>query len=154
VAQAALNSSGETVTRNGATTAMSGTYTVTVTGSGGCTATASKTVNVTNSLTATITGPTVFCTGNNISLTASGGSFYSWTGPGGFTSSDATFIRPNATTAMAGLYKVTVSDGGGCSATASRNITVNVSPTATITGNTNVCQGKVLTLIASGGKQL
>ncbi|QQS30900.1 MAG: hypothetical protein IPM47_08250 [Sphingobacteriales bacterium] len=143
--------SGETISRTGATTAMSGTYYVTVTGSGGCTATASKTVNVTSSLSAVITGPSVFCTGNNISLTASGGSVYSWFGPGGFTSSDATFVRPNATTAMAGLYTVTVSDGAGCSATASRNITVNISPTANITGNNSVCAGKNITLYASGG---
>ncbi|HRK27875.1 MAG TPA: HYR domain-containing protein [Chitinophagales bacterium] len=144
-----------TITRPGATTSMAGTYTVTVTGAGGCTAIASRTITVSSSsVTASITGGTTACMGNSFTLTASGGGTggsYAWGGPNGFTADGAVLTRSGLTADMAGLYTVTVTNAGGCTASASRTITINPTPTASISGNTSVCVGKVISLIATGG---
>lgn len=53
------------------------------------------------------------CPGVNAQLQAVGGSFtaYQWSGPGGYTSA----VNPT-TISLAGLYQVTVTDAGGCTA--------------------------------------
>ncbi len=89
--------------------------------------------------TASITGPTSVC-GNSVTLTASGGNSYAWTG--GATTAAATF-------SASGTYTVTVTSGGGSTATASQTVTINPAPTATISGATTGCASVVLT--ASGG---
>src|SRR6185295_1885262 len=93
------------------------TYTVVVTDGNGCTATASRVVNVTPNLVAFITpnNPDI-CSGDTVTLTASGGTNYQWTG--GPASSIYT-VSPTTTT----TYTVSVTDGGSCSATASATVT-------------------------------
>jgi gliding motility-associated-like protein len=98
-----------------------GTYSVTVTDNGGCTATASGTLTVTAGGNTVVLGnPTitnVACFGGNtgsITATVSGGSGaynYSW--------------GPSATNAnlIAGTYPLTVDDGAGCTASATYNVT-------------------------------
>lgn len=110
---------------NGATTqsitvSTSGTYDVTVTGANGCTATSSSlTVNVVPPPTATVTvsGPTVFCQGGSVTLSASGGSSYLWS-TGATTSS--------IVVTQSGTYTVDVSNGS-CGVTSSAT-TVTVNP--------------------------
>jgi subtilisin-like proprotein convertase family protein len=104
-------------------------YTVTVTGVGGCTATASTTVTVAGTLpTANISGTTTGC--GSVTLTASGGTSYAWNGGNNPTSATNTFTS-------SGTYTVTVTGSGGCTATASIAITANnTPPTAGITNNT------------------
>jgi hypothetical protein len=138
---------------NGATTSsinvtQTGSYTVTVTNGNGCSTTSSATtVTVNPNPTATITagGPTTFCTGGSVTLTASAGSSYLW-------STGATTSSINAT--QSGSYAVTVTNGNGCSTTSSATtVTVNANPTATITpsGPTTFCTGGSVTLTASAG---
>ena len=138
---------------NGATTqsiatAVSGSYTVTVTDANGCSATSSPTVVTVNDIpTASITagGPTTFCAGGSVTLTASGGSSYLW-------STGATTASIVAGTS--GSYSVTVTNANGCSATSSPTVvTANANPTASITagGPTTFCAGGSVTLTASGG---
>ncbi|HRK28701.1 MAG TPA: T9SS type A sorting domain-containing protein, partial [Chitinophagales bacterium] len=146
-----FTASGATLTRGGATLAMSGVYTVTVTAINGCTATASHTITIGSPITASISGSTGYCEGATIALTATGGATYNWSGPGGFSSSGAGLSIPNAGAANAGTYTVTVTSSGGCSATASRTITINPLPIAGITGTSEVCVGSTITLTASGG---
>lgn len=88
-----------------------------------------------------ITGTSPVCEGGTIDLTADGGTTYSWTGPAGFTSTDQNPSIANATTAMTGLYEVTVIDGNSCENTATTNVTVNARPTANITGTATICDG-------------
>ncbi len=131
-----------------------GTYTVTVTGSGGCTATASITITADNTPpTAGITnntGTTILtCITTSISVTATGGSSYAWSG--GATPTTAA----NSFTA-AGTYTVTVTDSGGCTATASIAVTAdNTPPTAGITNNTGTtiltCITTSINVTATGG---
>lgn len=53
----------------------------------------------------------------------------------------------------AGTYSVTVTDWNGCSASDNVEITVNPSPTASVTENQSICQNESVTLTASGGAQ-
>jgi hypothetical protein len=127
----------------------SGNYSVRVTNVSGCTATSSATVvTVYSNPTAIITagGPTTFCAGGNVSLTASAGSSYLWT-PGGQTTQ-------NITISTAGSYTVKVTNSNGCFVTsASTNIVVNSNPVAIINagGPTTFCQGSNVVLTASAG---
>lgn len=90
-----------------------GTYTVTVTGTGGCTATASTVVALTTSPSAANNGPV--CIGGALSLSTNSATSYSWSGPNSFTSSlQNPTVSASATTAMAGTY--TVSVVGSCAA--------------------------------------
>src|SRR5207247_586962 len=119
---------------NGATTqsitvSASGSFTVTVTAAGGCTATsAASTVTVNNpppAPTITPSGPTTFCTGGNVTLSApSGMAAYAW-------SNGAT--TQSITVSSTGNYSVTVTDAAGCSATsAPTTVTVTATPVVTI----------------------
>jgi PKD repeat protein len=77
---------------------------------------------------------------------------YAWTGPNGFTSTEATWTISPATTANSGTYVLTVTDVNGCTAT--KDFIVNVTLSAPIQINPDpatVCLGEDLTLTASGG---
>jgi hypothetical protein len=120
---------------------MAGTYTVTVTNANGCSKNAqtSVTVNALPNATAGNNGPV--CVGATLTLSSgpSGMSSYSWSGPNGFTSTlQNPTVSASATTAMAGMYTVTVTNGNGCSNSAQTTVTVkeNVA-TPTITVNTS-----------------
>ena len=82
-----------------------------------------------------------YCVGETINLTANGqaGATYSWTGPGGFTSTQQNPTRPNCTMAMAGTYTCTIALG---SATNSATTEVEVLPMPSANFNfTTVCVG-------------
>jgi hypothetical protein len=124
----------------------SGNYVVTVTDGNNCTATAVQSITVNNAPTATITpsGPTDFCPGGSVTLTATGGATYLW--------SDAT-TNAALTVGSSGVYSVTVTSPNGCTATTSQTVNVNANPTTTITpsGATTFCQGGSVTLTAGAG---
>ena len=121
------------------------TYTVTVTNTNNCTATASTTVTVNPIPNASINGPTTICSGLSATLTASGGGTYNWSNSLG--TNAAITVSPTSTT----TYTVTVTGTGNCTATASQTVSVQSAPTATISGNTNICNGESTTLTANGG---
>ncbi len=106
------------------TISTAGTYSVTVTGANGCTATATTSVIFTNNLApiASNTGP--YQLGETISLSASGGASYAWSGPNNFTSSLVNPLIINALAINGGIYSVTVSTGI-CTATATTNVIIN-----------------------------
>jgi sugar lactone lactonase YvrE len=131
------------------TVGASGSYSVTVTNANGCSATSSSTAVTVNPLpTATITagGPTTFCAGGSVTLTASAASSYLWS-TGATTQSIAV--------SASGNYSVTVTNASGCqsASSAATTVTVNPLPTATITagGPTTFCAGGSVTLTASAG---
>ena len=137
-----------------------GIYTVTVTSDGGCTASATVTVSPRPTIAAAGSSAPV-CAGSNISLnsTVSGGSgvytAFSWAGPNGFNAPVEDPAPFAATPAAAGVYTVTVTDEGGCTATATTSIAVsgNSAPVVAATNNGPLCAGATLTLGAapSGG---
>jgi len=144
-------SSAQNPIRPNATTGMSGIYVVTITNAEGCAVAVSTTVSVNGTTTATITGTAAVCVGQNISLNASTGASYIWSAPGGSIYSTQQVNISNASSANAGLYSVTVTNSGGCSASANFNVSVHTLPTAAIAGTTNICVGGNINLIASGG---
>jgi PKD repeat protein len=100
-----------------------GTYTVTVTGENGCTATASETVTLDDTLpTAAIAneGLDLSCNITALTLTASGGVEYSW-----YNGSTEVGTSAALEVTEAGTYTVTVTGENGCTATASETVTLD-----------------------------
>ncbi len=116
-----------------ATGLAAGTYSVTVTDAGGCTATATATVSQPSSA---ISGTTVItniaCSGNStgaINLTPAGGTApYTFNWGGGITTEDRTGLA-------AGTYTVIITDANGCTATVNATVT---QPTTVVSGTTVV----------------
>jgi hypothetical protein len=129
------NWAGNVVTISG-TPSVAGTNNYTVTLTGGCgtiTATGSITVNnlpvVTISISETsgiASNDGTICNGDPVSLTASGGSSYSWSPATGLSATN--IASPNATPSSTTTYTVTVTDANSCVNTASRLITVVPKP--------------------------
>ncbi len=111
------------------------TYTLTVTDANGCTATTNATLNIVPPPVATTDGNVNICIGDVVLLGASGGVTYQWDNGAG--SGNIVAVNPAATT----TYTVTVTDAGGCSATAQSTVFVNPLPTPTITPPFAVCIG-------------
>jgi len=135
-----------------ATGLSAGTYSIVISDTIGCSATA--TVNITQPalLTATITPANIACFGGTgqANSTASGGTgpyAYSWT-----TSPAQT--KSNATGLSVGTYTLNVTDARGCTASASASITQPAAALAvTLSGPSIICNGSQETLFAatSGG---
>jgi gliding motility-associated-like protein len=117
-------------------------YIVTVTDVNGCTATASRTLTVNPLPIASITGDNEICAGENTIFTVNGGSSYLWS---------TTEMNASITVNLASEYIVTVTDANGCTATASRTLTVNPLPNASITGDNEICAGENTIFTANGG---
>ena len=134
------------ITNQSIVASTSGNYSVTVSNNNGCqSASAPITVTV-NALpavpTITANGPTSFCTGNSVTLTANVPGGIEWS-----TSETTQSITVNST----GTYTVTLTDGNNCSST-STPVSVNVSnsPIPTISASaTSACSGDTITLTAS-----
>ncbi|MBI5538419.1 MAG: hypothetical protein HY951_00030, partial [Bacteroidia bacterium] len=144
-----FNSILQNPTRAGATLAMGGLYSVTVTDATGCTGVATTTVvvNALPNATATNNGPV--CEGKLLTLTGgiNGMVSYSWSGPLGFSSNtQSPTVSASATVGMSGIYTITVTNVNGCTSTATTNVIVNAGPLATATSNSPVCIGQPLTL--------
>jgi hypothetical protein len=122
------------------TPTQSGSYTVIITNGTGCTAT-SPALTVNPLPTAAIsTVPVYVCSGTSTTLTASGGTTYTW-------STGATTAAISVTPTVSTTYTVTVKDGNNCSATASRIVNI---PTLAINPNpAEFCPGGSIVLSAN-----
>lgn len=131
---------------------LAGLYQLAVTNSNGCSNTTTVSVIVNSNPTATASNLGAICANGTISLNASGGSSYNWSGPGGFTSNLSSPTIPNAGTSLSGQYSVTVTNTTtGCSSKAVTTITVNALPTFTASAATaSVCFGSPIQLNAGG----
>lgn len=134
---------------NGGTTqitnaTVSGTYTVTVTDGNGCTGSDNVVVTV-NPIPNANAGPDqTICLGSTVTLTATGGTAYSWNT--GQNASSITVSPASQTT-----YTVTVT-ANGCSAT--DNVTVSISSQLSVfitPTDSSVCPGNSTQLTATGG---
>lgn len=146
-----FTSSSQNPTIPGATTAQSGTYTLTVTNGSGCTGTAVTSVTVSNSPgVTTSSGGTLTCsstTAQAISSTTTSPATYTWSGPGvvsGVNSGTATVNQP-------GTYTVTVMNSSGCTTASTLTIASNtIAPSVTASSsNTITCTTQTSQVIAS-----
>ncbi len=151
-------SNGTTIVGTSAILAVTspGTYTVTVTSSNGCTSTASSII--TQNITAPVAGilnnsntTVLTCTQTSISVSANGGTTYSW--------SNGTSVLGTAAAlsiTAPGTYTVTATAANGCTDTEQIVITQNIAaPTASITNGATTtildCNTTNITLTAGGG---
>ncbi|MBI4947454.1 MAG: hypothetical protein HY840_13765, partial [Bacteroidetes bacterium] len=105
------------------------------------------TINANPVATATSNSPV--CVGKPLTLTGgpNGMTTYSWSGPLAYSNNtQSPTVSASATAGMAGIYTITVTNGNGCTSTASTNVVINAVPVATATSNSPVCVGKPLTL--------
>jgi hypothetical protein len=119
-------------------------YTVLVTDTNGCQASASVTVVVNPLPIANIAGDLTICVGELTRLTATGGTSYVWNNGEVISTID---VNPTETT----TYSVTVTDANGCQASTSVTVIVNPLPTPSITGDLTICVGETTRLTASVG---
>ena len=125
------------------------TYTVTGANAGGCSNTASRTITVNALPVITVSGSTSLCSGTATSLSAAGGTTYSWSPAASL--NQATGVTVTASPTLTTTYTVTGADANGCTNTATLAVTVNARPVISIGGTSTICAGSATTLTASGG---
>jgi gliding motility-associated-like protein len=124
-----------------------GAYSVTNTTADGCFTPASAFTNtvmfpVPPAPTITANGPITFCYGNNVVLTSSAASGYSWSN---------TFNTQGITVTLSGTYNLSIIDANGCPSPLSNDVVVTVnplpqSPVITALGPITFCEGGNVTL--------
>ncbi|MFM7216684.1 MAG: PKD domain-containing protein [Bacteroidota bacterium] len=119
------------------TYSAAGAYTVslTVTDANGCTSSVTRTVTVQPPPVVSISSPVAVCAGQSVTLTASGGSSYSWS-PGALTGPSVSIIPFQSQS-----YQVVVTNANGCTATATVPVTVNPLPSAQVVTQPVLCAG-------------
>jgi gliding motility-associated-like protein len=120
-----------------ATPTSSGIYTVIVTDANTCTNTAVANVIVNPAPVVNVNSNSPVCLNSVLSLNATGGINYLWSGPGTFASILQSPTVVVTSTAMAGVYTVTVAATGGCTGTANLNVIINPLPTLSLTSGPN-----------------
>lgn len=123
------------------------TYTVTGTASG-CTTTQTVVVTVNPIPIIGSTSNSSICSGNNINLTATGASNYTWTPAVGLNSSTGATVTASPTASV--TYTIVGTSSAGCTNSKTVAVTVNPSPTLTSSNNTAICNGSSTSLSAGG----
>jgi uncharacterized delta-60 repeat protein len=122
------------------------TYIVAITNTSGCVDVDTMVLTVLPLPAPSITasGPTSFCIGDSVTLTAAAASSYLW-------SSSATDTLQSITVYTTGTYSVTISNGTGCASNASIGVTVFSLPTIDAGLNDSICLSDNANLMATGG---
>ncbi|KAA3627176.1 MAG: T9SS C-terminal target domain-containing protein [Bacteroidetes bacterium] len=136
------------------TTGASGTYSVTITESSGCTYVGSVDVTVNTLPAVNITGDEEVCEAGAVELSENGGDAvsWSWEGPDGFTGTDQEVNIPEVTDLQAGSYQLMVTDNNGCMSNAEIEISVLDLPAVEILSSSPVCTDEDLQLLEVGGE--
>ncbi|MBI3500225.1 MAG: gliding motility-associated C-terminal domain-containing protein [Bacteroidetes bacterium] len=136
------NPGGQTTSSISACPTSNTTYTITVTDANNSSSIDTAIVSVTQTPAAVISGAATLCSGQNITLAASGGNNYSWN-TGQTTSSITSTLTSTST------FTVIVSNGN-CADTTSATVSVFPLPFVNASPNVTVCPGSVVTLSANG----
>jgi hypothetical protein len=125
-------------------------YSVTITSAKGCQTTVSKLITVHPKPQPTASNTSPVCAGDKITLSATGGTGYEWkNAANAVVATNSTFSIDNAVATNSGIYSVKVTDGNGCSQTASTEVVVKALPIAQASSNSPKCSGQTLTLNAA-----
>jgi hypothetical protein len=132
------------------TLAAGGVYSLIVTAGSSCTniVTANVVINPLPTPTAISNSPV--CLLKPINFTGSGGTTYTWTGPGGYISTQQNPIIAVAQNSNGGTYTLTVTNANGCTNSVTTNVVINPLP-AIVVNNPLVCLGQPINLTATGG---
>jgi hypothetical protein len=123
------------------------TYTVSTSNGAGCSSSTNIAVHVNSISISASASPTSPCSGDPVTLSASGASSYTWSTTNTTVTGPSLTDHPTAFT----VYSVTAANPDGCST--SSFVLVNVSPSPSLSVNSNttgVCSGKSVTLSVSG----
>lgn len=132
-------------------TINAGTYNVVMTVPGCASVTRSLTVQVINGPSSNPGSNSPVCEGSLLYLTTStvSGATYAWSGPNGFVSTSS-MPGLNATTAMSGIYTLTITTQGCGAVTGTTVVQVgNMISNTVVTASTPVCSGSTLGLSSS-----
>lgn len=129
-----------------ATTVFTYTVTTTLTCPTACSYSATTTVTVTPSSPISVNSQTI-CAGSTTTLTATGGTTYTWTPATGLSSTSGATVT--ASPASTTVYTVS-SGSGSCTPIATSTVTVNPAPNLTVSSSTTICSGTATTLTVSG----
>lgn len=121
------------------------TYTVTVTNANGCSGTGSTAITIYPLPNAFAGDNQEICQGGNVTLTATGGTFYNWNNTPGNTATIQ--VTPVNSTS----YVVTVTDGNGCTDTDDVTVTVRPLPVANAGPDMAICLHESALLNAGNG---
>ncbi|HEY0030345.1 MAG TPA: gliding motility-associated C-terminal domain-containing protein [Bacteroidia bacterium] len=130
-----------------ATPSSTTTYTVIGTDGNGCTASDMILVDVSGIVVTASSASPAICIGGNTTLSAAGGTTYSWTPA--ISLSDDSIANPIASPVSTTTYTV-VGTGSGCTNTALITVTVNSLPPVDAGSTASICSGTTTTLGASG----
>ncbi|RCW90763.1 Ig-like domain-containing protein [Winogradskyella arenosi] len=136
-------STGETIATINVSPTSTTTYNVTGISESGCEATAEVTVTVIPALNANAGNDVSICSGESVTLTATGGEIYAW--DNGVTTASIT-VAPQETT----TYMVTVFDTFGNSNSDEVTVTVHELPVLSVSENVTLIEGESVTLFANG----
>ncbi|MFN8357663.1 MAG: PKD-like domain-containing protein [Spirosomataceae bacterium] len=128
---------------------MVGIYSITVSTSGGCVATAQVNVQAKPSPVPLVSSNSPLCQGNTLQLSASGGSSYAWRAPDGFSSAEQNPTRPTVSASIGGIYSITVTNSTGCTASTTLSVSVQVAALSVNPNPLNVCLGQTINLSAN-----
>jgi gliding motility-associated-like protein len=133
-----FNSNAQNPTIPNATMNHNGNFIVTVKDVNGCVNTGTTNVVVNPLPVVGVNSPTA-CLNDVLSLTATGGTAYSWTGPAAFASIQQNPTIPNSQIVNSGNYTVTVTSGFGCINSGVLTASVIPLPTVSIAGTNTMC---------------
>ncbi|WP_412560954.1 Ig-like domain-containing protein [Winogradskyella sp. MIT101101] len=139
-------STGETTPFINVTPAATTTYSVTSLGVNGCSTTVEVTVTVVPEVIADAGEDVVICSGESVTLNATGGVTYTW-------STGGTGANPTVSPTVTTTYTVTVEDAYGYTDTDSVTVTVNQTPNLTVTNDITIIEGETIELVANGAAE-
>lgn len=139
-------STGETTPFINVTPTATTTYSVTSLGVNGCSTTVEVTVTVVPEVIADAGEDVVICSGESVTLDASGGVTYTWNTGG-------TGANPTVSPTITTTYTVTVEDAYGYTDTDSVTVTVNQTPNLTVTNDITIIEGETIELVANGAAE-
>jgi gliding motility-associated-like protein len=105
-------------------------------------------VTVNPNLLIAVAVPAPICAGSNITLTASGGTTYTWTPSTGLSETTGSSVTANPT--ITTTYTITGTNGSGCTATTTVTVTVNPSLVIAVSTPLPICSGNSTILTANG----